>query len=167
MGLPGARGGSLFTMPFSKAASRGHICPDDGVGKGSYDNRNTHVCLLIASVVWLFVTPQTVARQAPLSMGISRQEYWSALPCPSPRVIARPGIKRAFLKSPALAGKFFITSAPWEAQWNVGAGLPHPYPELAVGSAHSVGSQLLYPAGGRCLLRQGSQNESRPLELGC
>ena len=38
-------------MPFSKAASRGHICLDDGVGKGSYDNRNTHVCLLIASVV--------------------------------------------------------------------------------------------------------------------
>ena len=34
------------------------------------------------SCVWLFVTPWTVARQAPLSMGFSRQEYWSGLPCP-------------------------------------------------------------------------------------
>ena len=36
------------------------------------------------SHVRLFVTPWTVARQAPLSMGFSRQEYWSGLPCPSP-----------------------------------------------------------------------------------
>ena len=37
------------------------------------------------SSAWLFATPWTVAYQAPLSMGFSRQEYWSQLPLPSPR----------------------------------------------------------------------------------
>ena len=41
----------------------------------------------------LFVTPQMVACQAPLSMGVSRQEYWSGLLFPSPRVLRDPGIK--------------------------------------------------------------------------
>ena len=36
------------------------------------------------SRVQLFATPWTVAHQAPLSMGFSRQEYWSGLPCPPP-----------------------------------------------------------------------------------
>ena len=40
-----------------------------------------------------FVTPWTVARQAPLSMGFSRQEYWSGLPFPSPGDLPNPGIK--------------------------------------------------------------------------
>ena len=48
-------------------------------------------------------------------MGVSRQEYWSALPCPPPRDLANPGIKPMFLTSPVLAGGFFITSATWEA----------------------------------------------------
>ena len=39
------------------------------------------------------VTPWTVARQAPLSMGFSRQEYWSGFPCPSPGDLPNPGIK--------------------------------------------------------------------------
>ena len=43
--------------------------------------------------VRLFVTPWTVARQAPLSMGFSRQEYWSGLPFPSPGDLPNPGIK--------------------------------------------------------------------------
>ena len=38
----------------------------------------------LLSCVRLFMTPWTVAHQAPLSMGFSRQEYWSGLPCPSP-----------------------------------------------------------------------------------
>ena len=55
-----------------------------------------------------FVTPCTVARQAPLSMEFSRQEFWSVLPCPSLEDLPDPGIE------PALAGGFFITSATWE-----------------------------------------------------
>ena len=45
----------------------------------------------------------------PLSMGFSRQEYWSGLPCPP------PGVKSASLTPPALAGGFFTISANWEA----------------------------------------------------
>ena len=56
----------------------------------------------------------TVARQAPLSMEFSRQEYWSGLPFISPRKIPDPGIEPEFLKSPVLAGVFFTTNATWE-----------------------------------------------------
>ena len=52
----------------------------------------------------------------PLSMGFSRQEYWSGLPCPPPRDLPDPGIKPTSLKSPALADGFCITSATWEAK---------------------------------------------------
>ena len=45
------------------------------------------------SCVQLFVTPWTVAHQAPLSMGFSRQEYWSGLPFPSPGDLPNPGIE--------------------------------------------------------------------------
>ena len=51
------------------------------------------------SVVSNSATPRTVARQAPLSMGFSRQEYWSGLPVPSPEDLPNPGIKPG---SPAL-----------------------------------------------------------------
>ena len=51
------------------------------------------------SHVRLLVTPRTVAYQAPLSMGFSRQEYWSGLPFPSPGDLPNPGIKPG---SPAL-----------------------------------------------------------------
>ena len=67
------------------------------------------------SRVWLFVTLRTVACQAPLSMGLSRQEYWSGLPCPSPGDLPDPGTKLLSLTSPALAGRFFATSTTWEA----------------------------------------------------
>ena len=54
-------------------------------------------------------------RDIVLSMGFSRQEYWSGLPCPPPGDLPHPGIKPVFLISPALAGKFFTTSPTWEA----------------------------------------------------
>ena len=47
------------------------------------------------------VTPWTVALQAPLSMGFSRQEYWSGLPCPPPGDLPHPGIEPKSLMSPA------------------------------------------------------------------
>ena len=49
------------------------------------------------SHIWLFVTLWTVACQAPLSMGFSRQEYWSVLQCPPPGDLPYPGIKPASL----------------------------------------------------------------------
>ena len=62
-----------------------------------------------------FATPWTVARQTPLFMGFSRQEYWSGLPFPSPRDLPDPGIKYASVTSPALASGFLTASATWEA----------------------------------------------------
>ena len=70
------------------------------------------VCVLCCfSRVRLSATPWTVARQAPLSMGFSRQEYWSGLPFLSPGDLPDLRIKPASLTSPALAGGFFTTSA--------------------------------------------------------
>ena len=59
----------------------------------------------------LFVTLRTVAHQAPLSMGFSRRESWSGLPCPPPGDLPNPGIKLMSLTFPALVGRFFTTSA--------------------------------------------------------
>ena len=63
------------------------------------------------SHVRLFATSWTVAHQAPLIMGFSKQEYWSGLPCPSPEDLPDQGIKHTSLMSPTLAGRFFNTSA--------------------------------------------------------
>ena len=66
----------------------------------------------LVSCVQLFVTLWAVACQAPLSMGFSRQEYWSGLPCPSPGDPLKPGMKPTSPEDPALAGGFFITEPP-------------------------------------------------------
>ena len=66
------------------------------------------------SHVRLFVTLWTVAHQALLSVGFSRQEYWSGLPCPPPGDLPNPGIELVSLMSSALAGRFFTTRANWE-----------------------------------------------------
>ena len=57
----------------------------------------------------MFVTPWTVAHQAPLSMGFSRQEYWSGLPFPSPGDLPNPGIKPG---SPALQADSLPSEPP-------------------------------------------------------
>ena len=72
-----------------------------------------HVCMLSCfSRVQLFVTLWTVAHQAPLSLGFSRQEYWSGLPCPPPGDLLDPGVKPMSLMSPAMAGGLFTPSTP-------------------------------------------------------
>ena len=68
------------------------------------------------SRVQLCVILWTVAHRASLSLGFSRQEYWSGLSCPPPGDLPNPGIEPVSLMSPALAGRFFTTSATWEAQ---------------------------------------------------
>ena len=76
----------------------------------------TECVLSCFSCVQLFATLWTVPRQAPLSMGFSRQEYQSGLPCPTPGYLPYPGIEPVSLVSPALAGGFFTTRPTWEAQ---------------------------------------------------
>ena len=64
-----------------------------------------YACMLSHfSHVLQFVTLWTVALGAPLSLGFSRQEYWSGLPCPPPGDLPDPGIKPLSLVSLALAG---------------------------------------------------------------
>ena len=68
----------------------------------------SHICLFVN--LWI------VVHQASLSMGFSRQEYWSGLPCLPSGHLPDPGIESASLMSPALADEFFTTAATWEAQ---------------------------------------------------
>ena len=84
----------------------------------SYLENHSACMLSLFSCVWLYVTLWAVAHQASLSMGFSRQEYWSGLPCPPPGNPADPGIKPVSLMSPALAAGFFTNGATWEAPKN-------------------------------------------------
>ena len=106
--------GHLFILSQSAGTAMSLSKPDCLVGRSfvllcvcARARARAHTCMF--SHVWLFATPWTVARQAPLSMGFSRQEYWSGLLCPPPGDLPDPGIKSA---SSALAGKFFITVPP-------------------------------------------------------
>ena len=83
--------------------------------------------------VWLFATLWTIDRQALLSMGFSKQEYWSGLPCSHPGELPNPGIELKSLMSPALAGWLFTTSATWEA-W---------MPERVIANWQNFGQLLL------------------------
>ena len=74
-----------------------------------------HACVLSSFCgVQLFVILWTIARWVPLSLGFSRQGYWSGMPFPSPGDLPDPEIEHASLTSPALAGRFFTTSMTWE-----------------------------------------------------
>ena len=92
---PGPNGGGLICLR--------DIMPVFRLGKAMHAPLLCHVRL--------FATPWTVAHQAPLSVGFSRQEYWSGLPFPPPGDLSDPGIEFASPASPVLAGGFFTT---WE-----------------------------------------------------
>ena len=78
--------------------------------KSSFINNDCTNVLSHFSHVRFFMTLWTAACQAPLSMGLFKQEYWSGLSCPPPGDLPSPGIKLMSLMSPALAGGFFTTS---------------------------------------------------------
>ena len=71
-----------------------------------------HHVLSRFSCVGPFVTPLTEVHQTPLSIGFSRQEYWSGLSCPTPGDLPDPGIEPASLGSPPVAGGFFTPAPP-------------------------------------------------------
>ena len=100
--------------------------------------------LIVFSHVRLSVSLWTVAHQAPLSLGFSRQEYWSGLPHPSPGDPPDPGIEPTSLMSPALAGASLPLAPPWKPNtvprtWYL-QGLTrrqwHPTPVLLPGKSH-------------------------------
>ena len=70
--------------------------------------------MCVLSHVRLFVTLWTVACQAPLPVGFSKQEYWSGLPFPPPGDLPHPGTKPTSPTSPVLTGMFFNTVPPRE-----------------------------------------------------
>ena len=80
----------------------------------------THMCMSLhacmhaqlLSHIQLFVTLRTVARQAPLSMKFSKQEYWSGLPFPPPGDLLESGVELTSPAFPALASRFFTTEPP-------------------------------------------------------
>ena len=83
-------------------ACLGHICTQSPSSRLSLG----HACVCVLSRIQFFATPWTVALQAPLSVGLPRQEYWSRLPFPSPNRLPNPETE---LMSPAIAGGFFTT----------------------------------------------------------
>ena len=86
----------------------------------------------------LFVTPWTVAHQAPLSVGFSRQECWSGLPCPPPGNLPNPEIEP---RSPALRVDSLPSEPPGTPWWK------YPSPLSSVQFSHSVLSDSLQPHG--------------------
>ena len=76
------------------------------------------MCVCVLSGVQLFVIQWTVARQAPLCVGFSRQEYWSGLPFSTPGDLPNPGTEPTALASLALAGRFFTNIDTYEAHIN-------------------------------------------------
>ena len=89
-------------------------------GKVSLTNQNMPVLSYVQlSHVQLFSTLWTVARQVPLSMGSSRQGYWSELPVPPSGDLPDPGIKPTSSTSPALAGGIFTIELPGKPNHNI------------------------------------------------
>ena len=83
--------------------------------KGFISQVTVHVCMLSHfSRVQLFVALCTIIHQAPLSMVLSRQEYWSRLLFPSLGDLPDPENEPASLMYPTLAGGFFTNSTTWE-----------------------------------------------------
>ena len=109
---PGPRGwGDLYLS----TASFLHVSLSHSPGCTSFQLRLSESSLLVAPLTifqLLCATPWTVAHQAPLSMGFSRQEYWSGLPLPPPGDLPDPRLKPTSNASPALTGSLYLC-ATW------------------------------------------------------
>ena len=112
-----ARGNS-FTFPGSSLPARHHNLElietysayfSQRRGRVCVSTHLTQLCIHACSVAQFFATPWTIACQAPLSMELSWQEYWSGLLFPSPRDLPDPGIELASSVASALVGRFFTT----------------------------------------------------------
>ena len=79
-----------------------------------------YLCACMFSHIRLFVIPWNVSRQVPLSMGFSRQEYWSGLPFPPPEDLPNPRIKPVSPGSPASSSTFFTTAPPGKPTDTIG-----------------------------------------------
>ena len=111
-GVPFSAGHHM--MVFQELCNHANLYVDPGAH--SFYSK-VHACVLSCfSHVQLYMTLWTTACQAPLPVGLSRQKYWSGLPCPSPEDLPDPGIKPASLTSPIFERGSFTNSTTWEAQ---------------------------------------------------
>ena len=91
--------------------------------------KSHQMCLTLSS-------PMDCSPQAPLSMGLSRQEYWSGLPCPPPGDLPKPGTEPMSLTSPALAGRFLLLMPPGKPTGSQTAQQGSPEAEVASPTRH-------------------------------
>jgi len=98
-GITGFKSLILFLM-FGKVYFDSNLCRTNSISLACY----AMSVMSNSAIVWI------VALQIALSMGFSRQEYQSGLPCPHPGDLPNPGIRPTSLTSPAQAGGFFTTS---------------------------------------------------------
>ena len=105
------RGCVVEPRSHSSRSSGASLCRGCGRGSGSAPEPLCSVC--VCSVMSDSATSGTVARQAPLSMGFSRQEYWSGLPFPSPGDLPNPGIEP---RSPALQANSLLSKTTGKPQ---------------------------------------------------
>ena len=87
--------------------------------KVSFIQEASNLCVSPSVVSDSFATPWTIACQAPLSMEIPRQEYWSGLPFPSPGDLPDPETELMSPASPALVGRSFTTEPPGKQPCNI------------------------------------------------
>ena len=133
-----------WSIPSLLPTSRPLVSPEEG----SFSCRTCaagSVCMLSRfSRIRLFSALWTIAQQAPLSKGFSRQQDWSGLPCPPPGDLPDPGIEPTFLMSPAQAGGFFTTGPPGKRRrenFRGGFGKSHAYHSITL----SHESRALFP----------------------
>ena len=101
----------LVVVVKNPPCSAGDVGPITSLGTKFHVWKCVSVCSVVSDS---FVTPWTAARWAPLSLEMSRKEYWSRLPFPAPGDLPNPGIEHTSPASPALAAGFFTVWAAWE-----------------------------------------------------
>ena len=113
------------------------------------------------SRVWLFATPWTVARQAPLSMEFYRWKYWSGLPFPSPADLPDPGIESVSLKSPALQADSLPLASPVnEWIYNIKCTATHTHTHACTRSLTQLVTEVKPPTRAIAATRQSSPIQS-------
>ena len=115
-----------------------------GLGGGDGGSRQRWYIYVLSrfSCVWLFAALQTVARQAPLSMEFSRQDTGVGCHALLQGIFLTKELNLSLIMCPALAGRFFTTSATWEAHYVYNYGL----------------SVLLYDRNQHSIVKQFSSN---------
>ena len=108
LSLSALPGKPVFRAHQFNASHKGELT----VRTGIFPNLDTCCVLSHFSRVQLFADLRTMACWAPLSMGFSRQDYWSGLPCPSPGDLPNPGTENASPATLASTGGFFTAEPP-------------------------------------------------------